>query len=225
MRWLWTSPNDSSTSTSPTRGSKQSDPSDQGQFPSQEKDAKETTSPFSTQDTPSTEPTHALTRDEAADAELRAFLASLEEPRSPQNFTKTLSSPTFRQTLSDPALITPTDVHPTSISCRAAFDAAFYCASLGGQFTSLYRYGQLRQCSQEWSDFWWCMRTNRSFMSDEERAKKVLERGVRREREKYGGKGRGSSEDVWERRGKKVQGAFNGDLDALESQEGVLARK
>ena len=62
-------------------------------------------------------------------------------------------------------------------------------------------------------------------MSDEERAKKVLERGVRREREKYGGEGRGSSEDVWERRGKKVQGAFNGDLDALESLEGVLARK
>ena len=219
MGWLWTSPNDSPTPPSPIRGSKQSDPPDQGQFLSQDNVAEENTSPFSTQDAPSTKSTPTLTRDEAADAELRAFLTSLEEPRSPQNSTKTLSSPTFRQPPSDPALITPTDVHPTTVSCRAAFDAAFYCASLGGQFTSLYRYGQLRQCSQEWSDFWWCMRTNRSFMSDEERAKKVLERGVRREREKYGGDGRGSSEDVWERRGRKVQGAFKEDWDALERQE------
>ena len=224
MGWLWTSPNDSSTST-PIGDSNQSDSSDRGQFLSQVNVAKETTSPFPTQDAPSTEPTPTLTRDEAADAELRAFLTSLEEPRTPQNSTKTLSSSTFRQNSSDPALINPTDVHPTTVSCRAAFDAAFYCASLGGQFTSLYRYGQLRQCSQEWSDFWWCMRTNRSFMSDEERAKKVLERGVRREREKYGGEGRGSSEDVWERRGRKVQGAFNGDLDTLERQEWEWQRK
>ena len=215
MGWLRTSPNNPSISTSPIPGTKQSEPSDQG---------KETSSPFSTQDAPSTEPTPTLTRDEAADAELRAFLTSLEEPRSPPNSIKPLSSPAISQTPSDPALITPTDVHPTSISCRAAFDAAFYCASLGGQFTSLYRYGQLRQCSQEWSDFWWCMRTNRSFMSDEERAKKVLEKGVRREREKYGGEGRGSSEDVWERRGRKVQGAFNGDLDAMERREWELER-
>lgn len=57
-------------------------------------------------------------------------------------------------------------------------------------------------------------------MSDEERAQKVLERGVRREREKYGGERKGSSEDVWERRGRKVQGAFNADWEALETQEG-----
>ena len=62
------------------------------------------------------------------------------------------------------------------------------------------------------------MRTNRGFMSDEERAKKVLERGMRREREKYAGERKGSSEDVWERRGRKVQGAFDGDWEALQSQ-------
>lgn len=62
-------------------------------------------------------------------------------------------------------------------------------------------------------------------MSDEERAKKVLERGVRREREKYGGEGRGSSEDVWERRGRKVQGAFNADWNAVERQEGELEKR
>ena len=56
-------------------------------------------------------------------------------------------------------------------------------------------------------------------MSEEERAKKVLERGVMREREKYGGERRVSSEDVWERRRKKVEGAFNGDWEALQTQE------
>ena len=62
-------------------------------------------------------------------------------------------------------------------------------------------------------------------MSDEERAKKVLERGVMRERERYGGEGKGSSEDGWERRRRKVQGAFNGDWEALERQEGEWERR
>ena len=57
-------------------------------------------------------------------------------------------------------------------------------------------------------------------MSDEERAKRVLEREARREREKYGRDGRGSSEDVWEKRGKKVQGVFNGDWEAFMREEG-----
>ncbi|KAK0508249.1 hypothetical protein JMJ35_009333 [Cladonia borealis] len=217
MGWLWTSPKDSSNSTTPIRESSQSDLTNSPPFSSQDNAPKETTSPFSTQDTPSAEPTPTLTRDEAADAELRAFLTSLSEPSSSQTSPNT-PSPTFPQQPPNPTIITPTDIHPTTVSCRAAFDTAFYCASLGGQFTSLYRYGQLRQCSQEWSDFWWCMRTNRGFMSDEERAKKVLERGMRREREKYGGERKGSSEDVWERRGRKVQGAFNGDWEALQSQ-------
>jgi hypothetical protein len=47
---------------------------------------------------------------------------------------------------------------PTDMSCREAFDAAFYCQSLGGQFTNLYRYGGIRSCSENWSDFWFCMR-------------------------------------------------------------------
>ena len=220
MGWLWNSPNNSSTSTTSILESNQSDQSDPPQFSSQDNAPKETTSPFSSQDAPSSEPTPTLTREEAADAELRAFLTSLEESRSPQTSPKNSSSPTLHQQTPNATLITPIDVHATTVSCRAAFDSAFYCASLGGQFTSLYRYGQLRQCSQEWSDFWWCMRTNRGFMSDEERAKKVLERGVRREREKYGGEGRGSSEDVWERRRRKVQGAFDGDWEALQRQEG-----
>ena len=48
--------------------------------------------------------------------------------------------------------------YPTTMSCRAAFDTAFWCRSPGGQFNNIYRYGELRSCSEEWSAFWFCMR-------------------------------------------------------------------
>ena len=87
---------------------------------------------------------------------------------------------------------------PTTMSCRQAFDMAFHCNSLGGQWTSVYRSGAVRSCSEHWSDFWFCMRT-RAY-PDAQRAAAVRDHYRRREWLRYRAPGRPSSTDVWEPR-------------------------
>lgn len=77
------------------------------------------------------------------------------------------------------------------------------------------------------------MRTNRGFLNEEQRREKVRAWALNKEREKYGsgegkaeadGAGRekglekGSSEDVWEKRRRKLRGAFGADWGALETK-------
>jgi hypothetical protein len=80
------------------------------------------------------------------------------------------------------------------MSCRAAFDSAFYCSSLGGHFNDIYRYGQLRACSEHWSDFWFCMRTKNSYNTQEMKERMIQDRYKEKEERVRGGP---SSEDVW----------------------------
>ncbi|KAH5895181.1 hypothetical protein HBI88_193760 [Parastagonospora nodorum] len=96
---------------------------------------------------------------------------------------------------------------PRTMSCRAAFDSAFYCSSLGGHFNDIYRYGQLRSCSDHWNDFWFCMRVKNSYSGRDVKERMVQERY--REKEDKLRKGP-SSEDVWRLRGEdeRVVGAF-----------------
>lgn len=110
---------------------------------------------------------------------------SLTTPSSTPN-ESTSAEPEF-----DPTL-------PRSMSCRAAFDSAFYCSSLGGHFNDLYRYGQLRSCSDHWSDFWFCMRTKNSYSGAEVKERLIQERYAEKEKAM---KSRPNSEDVWTRRG------------------------
>jgi hypothetical protein len=93
------------------------------------------------------------------------------------------------------------------MSCRAAFDSAFYCSSLGGHFNDIYRHGQLRSCSENWNDFWFCMRTKNSYNPREVKERLVQERYREKEERLRSGP---NSEDVWRLRGEgeKVVGAF-----------------
>ncbi|KAG7010131.1 hypothetical protein G7Y79_00001g004030 [Physcia stellaris] len=167
------------------------------------------------------------TRNDLADEELNTILHSLSSP------PPTAPPPKYRTDLTTPippepsstspthsTAITPRTIYPATISCRAAFDSAFYCQSLGGQFNSLYRYGGMRSCSEHWGSFWFCMRTNRGFMGDEEKQKRVREHYWRKE-EKY--RQGPSSEDVWALRGRWLGGwrggRFEGDLEAVEGRE------
>ncbi|KAH8600290.1 hypothetical protein B0O99DRAFT_610366, partial [Bisporella sp. PMI_857] len=159
-----------------------------------------------------------LTRDEVAEKELQSFLQEVSAestPNSTKYSRKPKSAPPQPKTTS--TAISPsqtTSNHeplserllPTTMSCRDAFDAAFYCNSLGGQFNNLYRYGEARSCSEHWNDFWFCMRTRT--WSAAEKAEAIRGRYREKERVKYGdvrgedGKkvlGR-SSEDVWKSR-------------------------
>ncbi|KAH9893721.1 hypothetical protein F4778DRAFT_293251 [Xylariomycetidae sp. FL2044] len=91
---------------------------------------------------------------------------------------------------------------PTTMSCRDAFDAAYHCNGLGGQWTSIYRQGTLRSCSDKWDDFWFCMRT-RSY-PERLRAEAVRDRYRAKEVAKYRAPGRRSSADVWEPRTERL---------------------
>ena len=134
------------------------------------------------------------TRDEVAEEEFQAFLKEFNEQSAS-------SIPSQDQPHDD--RISP---FPTSMHCTTMFDAAWHCQLFGGQFINVYRYGGLRDCSDAWSRFWFCMRTNRAYMSDERRQERV-ERYYR-EREKRLLRGP-NSEDVWEARSDKIQDAFD----------------
>ncbi|MCJ1357309.1 MAG: hypothetical protein MMC33_007305 [Icmadophila ericetorum] len=156
-----------------------------------------------------------LTRDEQADAELQKFLKELdveekrEEPKTP------FIEPPERHTVNK-STISPDVLYPITMSCRQAFDHAFYCQSLGGQWTNVYRYGGVRNCSEQWGNFWFCMRTNRGMMTEEER--KIRIQAHYREKDKKYRVGP-SSEDIWRLREERVDGAFEGNLEAAEEAE------
>ncbi|KAI6778805.1 uncharacterized protein J7T54_007458 [Emericellopsis cladophorae] len=87
---------------------------------------------------------------------------------------------------------------PTEMSCRQAFDLAWACNSLGGQFNAVYRNGEMRSCSQQWDDFWFCMRTKSH--TGAVKADAVRQHYRNKEYEKYYKPGARSSEDIWQSR-------------------------
>lgn len=106
---------------------------------------------------------------------------------------------------------------PRSMSCRAAFDSAFYCSSFGGHFNDIYRYGQLRSCSDHWNDFWFCMRTKNSRSGQDVKERMVQDRYREKEMKLKSGP---NSEDVWRKRGpgEEVRGAFTRPAEEVERQ-------
>jgi hypothetical protein len=73
---------------------------------------------------------------------------------------------------------------------------------MGGQWNAVYRYGEMRSCSEHWDDFWFCMRT-KSY-SPEMRAKAVQAHYRNKEYAKYGAE-KPSSEDIWQSRDDTVE--------------------
>lgn len=95
--------------------------------------------------------------------------------------------------------------YPTTMSCRAAFDSAFYCTSFGGHFNDIYRYGELRSCSEHWADWRFCMGLKTLPRAEKERA---IQGRYREKEERV--RQKPNSEDIWSRRaeGKRDFGAF-----------------
>lgn len=203
MGWLWSDPVPTP-SPSEVQDEKRLDPL---------QSAPEPPSASPSPNTPSKPPS----RDELADQELQSFFKELEAdvkpssskynrvPRQPPLASSNPNTRTYdgEEPLSDQLL-------PKTMSCRAAFDEAFYCNSFGGRFNDLYRYGNLRSCSENWNNFWFCMRT-RGY-SEKEKGAAIKEHYRRKETIKYGKSlGKESSEDVWKSREKKLEWgeAFN----------------
>lgn len=165
-----------------------------------------------------------LTRDEQqAEDEFKKLFAAFESSNankdnatSPKSLDPSSSTPTTESSADQqpqPSSIAPESLYQDTMSCRSAFDYAFFCQSFGGQFVNVYRYGELRSCSEHWDNFWLCMRT-RSWGENERR--KAIRDHNRKKAIKY--KTGPSSEDVWDMRTHPVQNAFQGDFVALERE-------
>ncbi|KAI8935313.1 hypothetical protein NX059_007899 [Plenodomus lindquistii] len=141
---------------------------------------------------------------------------SFSTQSSPPSSTNNASTPPAAAAAADEALDPSL---PRTMSCRAAFDSAFYCSSLGGHFNDLYRYGQLRSCSDHWNDFWFCMRTKNSYSGRDVKERMVQDRYREKEVQLMSGP---NSEDVWVRRGPgdEVRGAF-GAVAEFEKGQGT----
>lgn len=144
-------------------------------------------------------------RDQAHDpqdesAALSAFLTSLDAPAAAQ-----------------PPLRESETLYPTALSCTSCFDQAYYCSSLGGQLTNIYRYGGMRSCSDLWAQWRFCMRTKA--MGEETRKQRIREWEMAKVGKYKTGR---SSEDVWSVRRVGVgEGAFGKDIDAVEEETKV----
>ncbi|KAF2841937.1 hypothetical protein M501DRAFT_948081 [Patellaria atrata CBS 101060] len=207
MGWWWSSDPQTPTQNSSSPSEPQPIPSE---IPSYTHDVNDKPTP---PPAPSSKP---LTRDEIADAELQAFLDSLTTPsKSPKASSRTglTSASDIKTSLLSPSSSTTnpayeSSLYPTTLSCRNLFDNAYHCQSLGGQFASVYRHGSFRSCSEHWSDFWFCMRTK----SLPEHEKAALIRDHYRKKAARMRMG-ATSEDVWEPRRERMEGAFARDPD------------
>ncbi len=89
------------------------------------------------------------------------------------------------------------------MSCTQAFDELVSCFSIGGQIRNYYRYGELGQCLNQKEAFKLCLKTK--LQSKEQKEAKVQEfyrEKLAKERL------RGSSEDIWKLRNKKLEDPF-----------------
>lgn len=175
-------------------------------------------------------------REEQADAELDAFLRSLSSagstdpastsegyPSSPSTGRSEYTQPkTYDRYLPDGSInIHPDAIYPVTMSCRQAFDQAFYCQSLGGKFNDIYRFGHLKDCSEQWGAFWFCMRNRTLPAKDKEgQIREYYRARDERKRKEFG-----SSEDIWKIREKALTSAFGKDPDAESDAPGVLIKE
>lgn len=173
-------------------------------------------------------------RDQQADSELSAFLKEIGATPEPSSTTAATSVAADDNAQSAPLPsnvdadgrrihpdgsldITPEALYPRSMSCRQAFDQAFYCQSLGGKFNDIYRYGHLNSCSEQWGAFWFCMRVRQYADKDKQEviAEYYKDRDARRQQQF------GSSEDIWEIRTKGLEKAFWKNADAEDGDVAV----
>ncbi|KAK4195231.1 hypothetical protein QBC40DRAFT_289377 [Triangularia verruculosa] len=113
---------------------------------------------------------------------------------------------------------------PTTMSCQDAFDYAWHCHTPGSQVNSVYRYGGVRQCTELWDDFWFCMRTKS--WEPQLRAEAIKDHFRKKEAAKYG-HGQPSSEDIWESRDGKVEPGttFNKSFDPPIKDDAAFERE
>lgn len=107
---------------------------------------------------------------------------------------------------------------PTQMSIVTAFDELLHCFAIGGQFRNYYRYGTYTSCQAQRDKFWFAMRHGSFTETDKpveelnvkqlEKRQKIADFYKKRLMET---KARGSSEDVWDERKKRLAKPFRED--------------
>ncbi|KOS40261.1 hypothetical protein ACN38_g8890 [Penicillium nordicum] len=154
-------------------------------------------------------PSKTLTPDEQADLEFNQILADLRAEDASLS-KRTGLTPDGNPSPESQSPISPESLYQDTMSCRNAFDYAFFCQSFGGQFVNVYRYGELRSCSDHWDNLWLCMKT-RTWPEDLRR--REIRDHNRKKSIKY--KTGPSSEDVWDVRLDPAKDSFKGDFAAM----------
>lgn len=210
MGWLWASPSPPS---DPNRNTPSQTPPPKDQKPDAKNDAtKESDSDLnqflaelradlSKPDAPKTQksPQPSPTQPPATTSTLSSWFSSLSPKPAQEEEPPAPASTSPNATPASEALAH--SLRPTTMSCRQAFDLAYACQSIGGQFTAVYRDGGVRSCSHLWDDFWFCMRI-KSY-SGPVSEEMVRDHYRKKELDKYGGKP--NSEDIWASREEKVK--------------------
>ncbi|OIW27708.1 hypothetical protein CONLIGDRAFT_446645 [Coniochaeta ligniaria NRRL 30616] len=192
MGWFWQQSNTSSSSPPPTTTSPSSPSAPPQDSHHDAPPAQAPQQPMSTED-----------------KELASFLALLQEGTKPPTKPVTSASlpkshPHYDPNRPSPASAAINDaILPTTMSCRDAFDYAWHCHTPAAQWNAVYRYGGVRECSDLWEDFWFCMRTKQ--YSPEMRAQAIRDHYRERQNAKYYAPGQPSSEDVWQSRERMVE--------------------
>ncbi|KAG8160304.1 hypothetical protein KVR01_009840 [Diaporthe batatas] len=135
--------------------------------------------------------------------------------QAPTSTDEALSAPSTTAPADEPRLSPLAEsILPTTMDCEQAFNQAFYCQSLGGQWNNIYRYGGVRSCSENWDDFWFCMRV-KGYQAGPVKDNMIREHYRKKHLAKYG-PGKPSSEDVWRERRERVPpgSAFSEQVEA-----------
>ena len=160
--------------------------------------------------TTTTAPTNAAPQPSVIAQEIQHVTPAPKE--TPTHYVPSPSGSIEQQSAIDAPLdISPEALYPRQMSCRQAFDQAFYCQSLGGKFNDIYRYGELRSCSDNWNAFWFCMRIKT--LPDREKEDRIKEFYQARDEQNKAEKG--SSEKIWDLRTEPVTKAFWRDPDEV----------
>lgn len=179
----------------------------QAEFGSLERTAPPPRSSASSKPTSSSPPTDSESQSANTESPWRSLWgpAAQSETDLPSSgvYTNRAAEPAAQQ-LQHPKQLDPISesLLPTTMVCRDALDAAFYCQSPGGQWNAVYREGNVRSCSDHWEDLWFCMRTRA--MTGKMKEGMIRDHYRAKELRKYG-PGKPNSTDVWESREDKVE--------------------
>ena len=150
-------------------------------------------------------------REDLAYEDLKTLFSHIDADRADR-----AASTAHSRALAPPVEDDPDSLYPSTMSCRQCFELAYWCSSMGGQLTNVYRYGGLRSCSDVWAQWRFCMRTK---AMNEDTAKEKIKEWNLKKHARYK-KGR-SSEDVWRVRAEAL-GRIPGLREGEKFVEGKL---